>query len=190
MAKTAAKPSKEKTVSAPQTKTPPAKAPEQAQQPSPAAPPAPATTVADAPSAPSQAPAAGQAPGKPATGVRMPAINDVRVAGRLTDEPQIKAVGRQNVANFRVAVEKKYLDAQNVWQKQVSFVPVALWGAVADRAKGFLHKGAPVYLEGRLRTSSWQTRDGQNRSMLRLEAFKVQSLAKGQSQSRGQEIGD
>ena len=187
----AAKQTKEKPAAAPQTKPEPVKAPEQARQPSPAAPPAQAATVADAASATAQAPAAiGQSPAKPSIGVRMPVINDVRVAGRLTDEPEIKAVGKQNVANFRVAVEKKYLDAKNIWQKQVSFVPVALWGAVADRARGFLHKGAPVYLEGRLRTSSWQTKDGQNRSMLRLEAFKVQSLAKGQSKSQGQEVGD
>ena len=133
---------------------------------------------------------AAQAPAKPASSVRMPAINDVRVAGRLTDEPEIKAVGKQNVANFRVAVEKKYLDAKNVWQKQVSFVPCAAWGAVADRAQSFLKKGSPVYLEGRLRSQSWQTRDGQKRSMMRLEAFKVQSLARSQARSQGQEVGD
>ena len=142
-----------------------------------------AATVADAPAAVVQAPV------QASMGVRMPRINDVKVAGRLTADPEIKTVGKQNVANFNLAVEKPYLDAQNKWQKQVSFVPVALWGAVADRAKGFLHKGSPVYLEGRLRSSSWQTRDGQNRSMLRLEAFKIQSLAKGQSKSQGQEIG-
>ena len=145
-----------------------------------------AASVADAPPAPAQMEA------KPSQGVRLPTINDVRVAGRLTAEPEIKAIGNQNVANFNLAVEKKYLDGKNEWQKQVSFVPVALWGAVADRAKGFLHKGSPVYLEGRLKSSSWQTKDGQNRSMLRLEAYKVQSLGKGQSksQAQGQEIGD
>ena len=72
----------------------------------------------------------------------------------------------------------------------MDFVPVAVWGMVADRAKSFLHKGSPVYLEGRLRSSSWQTKDGQNRSMLRLEAFKVQSLARSQSRSQGPEVGE
>lgn len=175
---------KEKTTPAPQTKTEPIKAPEQSKQPSPPTPPAPATAVADAPAAPAQAPAA-----QP-NGVRMPAINDVRVAGRLTRDPVIRDVGNQKVANFDIAVEKKYLDAKNVWQKQVSFVPCAVWGAVADRAQHFLKKGSPVYLEGRLRSQSWQTRDGQKRSMMRLEAYKVQSLARGQARSQGQEVGD
>jgi single-strand DNA-binding protein len=120
----------------------------------------------------------------------MPAINDVRVAGRLTRDPIIRDVGNQKVANFDIAVEKKYLDAKNVWQKQVSFVPCAVWGIVADRASSFLKKGSPVYLEGRLRSQSWQTKDGQKRSIMRLEAFKVQSLARGQSRSQGQEVGD
>jgi single-strand DNA-binding protein len=175
---------KEKTTPAPQTKTEPVKAPEQARQPSPATPPATAASVADAPAAPAQAPAA------PSTGVRMPTINDVRVAGRLTRDPIIRDVGNQKVANFDIAVEKKYLDAKNVWQKQVSFVPCAVWGIVADRASSFLKKGSPVYLEGRLRSQSWQTKDGQKRSIMRLEAFKVQSLARGQARSQGQEVGD
>jgi len=97
----------------------------------------------------------------------MPVINDVRVAGRLTRDPIIRDVGNQKVANFDIAVEKKYLDAKNVWQKQVSYVPCAVWGLVADRAREFLKKGSPVYLEGRLRSQSWQTKDGQKRSMKR-----------------------
>jgi single-strand DNA-binding protein len=144
----------------------------------------PATQVADAPAATMPPPA--QAP----AGVRMPTINDVRVAGRLTREPVFRDVGNQRVANFDIAVQKFYRDAKNQVQKQVSFVPVAIWGMVADRAKAFLHKGSPVYLEGRLRSNNWQTKDGQNRSMLRLEAFKIQSLARAQSRSQGQEIGD
>jgi single-strand DNA-binding protein len=149
--------------------------------------PAPATeTVADGPAAPSGAPAAA----KKSEGVRMPRINDVRIAGRLTAEPVIRAVGKQNVANFNLAVEKPYLDAQNEWQKQVSFIPCAVWGLVADRAKDILHKGSPVYLEGRLRSNSWETKDGEKRSGMKLEAYKVQSLARNANRSQGQEVGD
>jgi single-strand DNA-binding protein len=127
---------------------------------------------------------------KPSNGVRMPRINDVRIAGRLTGEPVIRAVGKQNVANFNLAVEKPYLDAQNEWQKQVSFIPCAVWGLVADRAKDILHKGSPVYLEGRLRSNNWETKDGEKRSGMKLEAYKVQSLARNPNRSQGQEVGD
>ena len=147
--------------------------------------PAPATErVADGPAAPSAEPA------KSSSGVRMPRINDVRIAGRLTADPVIRAVGKQNVANFNLAVEKPYLDAQNAWQKQVSFIPCAVWGLVADRAKDILHKGSPVYLEGRLRSNSWETKDGEKRSGMKLEAYKVQSLARNPNRSQGQEVGD
>ena len=179
------------------------KAPPSAPQPNPAAPsvdstanrpngkpvtpaaPAPAAErVADGPAAPPAEPA------KPSNGVRMPRINDVRIAGRLTADPVIRAVGKQNVANFNLAVEKPYLDAQNAWQKQVSFIPCAVWGLVADRARDILHKGSPVYLEGRLRSNSWETKDGEKRSGMKLEAYKVQSLARNPSRSQGQEVGD
>ncbi len=188
--KTAAKTSKEKPSQTAPQKSQSLETPATQSKVKSAVPPAPASEVSQ-PASVADAPAAtAQAPAQASMGVRMPRINDVKGAGRLTADPEIKAIGKQNVANFNLAVEKPYLDAQNKWQKQVSFVPVALWGAVADRAKGFLHKGSPVYLEGRLRSSNWQTKDGQNRSMLRLEAFKIQSLAKGQSKSQGQEIGD
>ena len=140
-----------------------------------------ADRVADGPAAPSAV---------PPSSVRMPRINDVRIAGRLTAEPVIRAVGKQNVANFNLAVEKPYLDQKNEWQKQVSFVPVAVWGLVADRARDILHKGSPVYLEGRLRTNSWETKDGEKRSTMQLEAYKVQSLARNTNRSQGQEVGD
>jgi len=150
-----------------------------------ATPPAQSTDrVADGPAAPSTATA------QPSTGVRMPRINDVRIAGRLTAEPIVRAVGKQNVANFNLAVEKPYLDQKNEWQKQVSFIPVSVWGLVADRAKDILHKGSPVYLEGRLRSNSWETKDGEKRSGMKLEAYKVQSLARNANRSQGQEVGD
>jgi single-strand DNA-binding protein len=180
-------PPKEKSSQTPPQKTPAVQTPaprHQEKEPAAPAPASQATAVADAPAIASPAATV------PSPGVRLPAINDVRIAGRLTADPVIRAVGKQNVANFNVAVEKRYRDAQNQWQKQVSFVPVALWGAVADRSKDFLRKGSPVYLEGRLRSQSWETRDGQRRSIMRLEAFKVQSLAKAQMRSQGQEIGD
>jgi len=163
------------------------KTPPSTPQPNPVTPAAPAPAaerVADGPAAPPAEPA------KPSNGVRMPRINDVRIAGRLTADPVIRAVGKQNVANFNLAVEKPYLDAQNAWQKQVSFIPCAVWGLVADRARDILHKGSPVYLEGRLRSNSWETKDGEKRSGMKLEAYKVQSLARNPNRSQGQEVGD
>src|SRR5450755_3339332 len=64
-------------------------------------PPSQASSVADAPGTLSQAPSI--AP----TGVRMPTINDVRVAGRLTRDPIIREVGNQKVANFDIAVRSE-----------------------------------------------------------------------------------
>ena len=162
------------------------KTPPSAPQPGPAAP-----SVDSTANRPNGKPAAPPAePAKPSNGVRMPRINDVRIAGRLTADPVIRAVGKQNVANFNLAVEKPYLDAQNAWQTQVSFIPCAVWGLVADRARDILHKGSPVYLEGRLRSNSWETKDGEKRSGMKLEAYKVQSLARNANRSQGQEVGD
>ena len=63
--------------------------------------------MADAPASAPEAPAAAS------PGVRMPTINDVKLAGRLTADPEFKTVGKQSVANFNIASQKFYRDAQN-----------------------------------------------------------------------------
>jgi single-strand DNA-binding protein len=123
---------------------------------------------------------------KPPNSIRMPSINDVRLVGRLTADPIVRDAGGRNVANFSVASERPYLDANKKWQKQVAFVPCSAWGSVADRSKDILKKGSPVYLEGRLRSNSWEGKDGVKRSEVRLEAYKIQSLAKNQSMGQDQ----
>ena len=125
--KAAAKQPKEKqSPSTPQPKTTPVQAPDKSRQTGAPSTPPQAASVADAPSATAQSPATAS------NGVRMPTINDVRIAGRLTRDPVIREVGNQKVANFDIAVQKFYRDAKNELQKQVSFVPCAVWGAVAE----------------------------------------------------------
>src|SRR5436190_1423070 len=80
-----------------------------------------------APSQPSQVADAAVTANKPAASVRMPSINDVRLAGRLTADPIVREANGRTVANFSVASERPYLDANKKWQKQVAFVPCSAW---------------------------------------------------------------
>jgi len=61
-----------------------------------------------------------------------------------------------------VAVNEQW-NKDGVKQERVEWVRCVLWGALADVAKEYLHKGDAVYLEGRLQTREWEDRDGGKR---------------------------
>ena len=59
-----------------------------------------------------------------------------------------------------------------------TYVPIIVWGDQADRCNDRLRKGMPVYVEGRLRSNSWQSSDGTKRSRLEVVASRVQFLVR------------
>ena len=116
--------------------------------------------------------------------------NDFRLAGRVSGDAVFRGFDGRRVIQFRLAVEKDYRDVSDRDQKQVTYVPVAVGGLLANHCRPFLRDGSPIYIEGRLRSHSWKTPDGREQTKLRLDAFKVQSLAPRQSRDQGQEMGD
>ena len=76
---------------------------------------------------------------------RMPSINQVALSGRIiqadADEVQIA---------FTVAVDRPYRDAEGIWQKEITTVPVRVSGKLAEYATERLSQGKAVFLTGRL----------------------------------------
>ena len=116
--------------------------------------------------------------------------NDFRLAGRVAGDAVFRGLDGRRVIQFRLAVEKDYRDVSDRDQKQVTYVPVAVGGTLANYCRPFLRDGSPIYIEGRVHSYSCKTPEGLQRTELRFDAFKVQSLARGQSRSQGQEVGD
>ena len=58
-----------------------------------------------------------------------------------------------------------------------TFVGVVVWGKSAEACAEYLHKGSPALVEGRLQNRSWETEDGQKRSILEVVAERVQFLS-------------
>ncbi|HVO32775.1 MAG TPA: single-stranded DNA-binding protein [Elusimicrobiota bacterium] len=121
------------------------------------------------------------------TTLRLVQLNDVRLVGRLTRDPEVRYTPKgQAVARLDMAVNRRYKDASGEWREEATFVPVTVWRETAERCRERLKKGSPIYVEGRLRSTSWETKDGQKRSGLEVEAFRLQFLAK----SGGEESGE
>jgi single-strand DNA-binding protein len=105
-------------------------------------------------------------------------INKVFLMGNLTRDPELRYVPSGTaVANFTVAVNRAYATQTGEKKEEVTFVRIIVWGRRAEVCGEYLSKGSPVFVEGRLRTRSWQTPDGQNRSTIEVVASNVQFLS-------------
>ena len=71
--------------------------------------------------------------------------------------------GNRAVAKFSVATNRSWKDGSGEWQESVEFTNCVLWGDAAGRLEGKVHKGTPLYVEGRLETRKWQDKEGRDR---------------------------
>jgi single-strand DNA-binding protein len=127
------------------------------------------------------------------TQLRLLQMNDVRLVGRLTRDPEVRYTAKgQAVARLDLAVNRRFKDGTGEWRDDTTFVPVTVWRDAAERCRERLKKGSPLYVEGRLRSTNWETKDGQKRSGMEVEAYRLQFLAKmtGEESSQAQEEGE
>ena len=110
--------------------------------------------------------------------LRLHSLNDVKLVGRLTKDPEVRFTTQGTaVCRFRLAVGRRYRDKNtNEWKEEVAFVPCVVWRESAERCGQRLKKGSPVFVEGRLKSHDWQTKEGQKRSDLDLEISRIQFL--------------
>lgn len=110
--------------------------------------------------------------------LRLPDINLVIIAGRLTRDPEVRYTpAGKAVAKVGIANNRRFRNAStNEWQDETTFVDVTVWGEAAERAKEKLKKGSPVLVEGRLVSESWETKEGAKRSTLKITAKRLQAL--------------
>ena len=113
------------------------------------------------------------------TSLRLPEQNNVIMVGRLTRDPELRRTGTgKAVCSFDIAISRRFKDAATGEWKDAdpTFVPVVVWGDMAERCGERLKKGFPVHVEGRLQTNKWE-QDGQKRSRLEVIASRVQFLS-------------
>ena len=94
-------------------------------------------------------------------------INRVAISGNLTRDPEVRSTqSGMSILNFGMAVNDRRRNQQTgEWEDYANFVDCVLFGNRADWLSRDLHKGKKVYVEGKLRYSSWE-REGQRRSKL------------------------
>ena len=105
-------------------------------------------------------------------------INRVFISGNLTHDPELKYTpSGQAVTNFSIANNRRYRDQSGEWKEETSFLRIVAWARQAEVCSEYLKKGSPVLVEGRLVQRSWQTPEGQKRSVVEIRAFRVHFLS-------------
>ncbi|NNE09679.1 MAG: single-stranded DNA-binding protein [Gemmatimonadetes bacterium] len=111
--------------------------------------------------------------------VRLPTLNKVMLTGRLTRDPETRYTpSGAAVCNMGIAVNRRYRGSSGEWQEEVCYVNIVAWSKLAERLGETLKKGSAVMVEGRLQSRSWETKDGQKRNTIEVNALSVQSLDK------------
>jgi single-strand DNA-binding protein len=76
-------------------------------------------------------------------------------------------------------VNRSWKDKEtNEWKKEASFFRVQTWGKAAERCGEIMKKGSAVLIEGRLRSRSWSTQEGDKRTVVEIVSSRVQILDK------------
>ena len=91
----------------------------------------------------------------------MRGVNRVTLIGNLGKDPDVQYLdGNIGVAKFSLATTETYKDKTGKLISQTEWHTVVLWRGLADLAQKYLHKGSLVYIEGRLKTRSWEDKEG------------------------------
>ena len=81
--------------------------------------------------------------------------------GNLGKDPDVQHLeGNIAVAKFPLATTETYKDRSGKLISQTEWHTVVLWRGLAELAQKYLHKGSLIYVEGRLRTRSWEDKEG------------------------------
>jgi single-strand DNA-binding protein len=104
----------------------------------------------------------------------MAADNHTTIVGNLVDDPELRFTNNGiAVANLRVAVTQR-IQQDGEWRDgDTSFLKVNVWRGQAEHLADSLAKGDRVMVTGRLRQRSWETPEGEKRSVAEIEADEV-----------------
>jgi single-strand DNA-binding protein len=112
-------------------------------------------------------------------------LNRVMLFGNLGADPELRTTPNGNaVLKLRLATTERYLDQNKAWQERTEWHRVTIWGKRGEALHRILAKGSTIFVEGSLRTSSYEDKDGVKRYNTEIVAQNV--LLAGGRGSRAQ----
>ncbi len=94
----------------------------------------------------------------------MAGVNKVILVGNLGKDPEVRHLeGGAAVANFPLATTETFKDKNGNRNEQTEWHNIVVWRGLAEVAEKYLKKGMTIYIEGKLRTRSWDDKEGHKR---------------------------
>jgi single-strand DNA-binding protein len=116
-------------------------------------------------------------------------LNRVMLLGNLGADPELRTTsGGQSVLKLRLATSETYLDRNRQRQEKTEWHSVVIWGKRAEALSKILSKGSRLFVEGGLRTSSYEDREGVKRYKTEIVANNV-LLQGGRGGARSESAG-
>lgn len=116
-------------------------------------------------------------------------VNKIILIGRLGKAPEMQYTpSGVAVASFSVATNYRQKNQEGEWEDKTEWTRVKTFGKTAEIAGEYLDKGGLVYIDGSLRTRSWEDQNGQKKYMTEVVCNEMQLLGgKGDSSSAGKQ---
>ena len=100
--------------------------------------------------------------------------NSVTLVGNLVEDPELRfTASGVAMARIRIAVSRRYQDRDGTWQEESSFFGGTVWRDHAENVAESLTKGTRVILSGRLKQRSWETNEGEKRSVVEIDIQEI-----------------
>ena len=108
----------------------------------------------------------------------MASVNKVILVGRLGKDPEIRSTpSGATVAKFTIATDERFTDRSGERQERTEWHNIVAWNKLAEICGQYLKKGKLVYIEGSIRTDSWDDKEtGQKRYRTEIIANTMQML--------------
>jgi single-strand DNA-binding protein len=100
--------------------------------------------------------------------------NNVTLIGNLVEDPELRFTpSGVPMARLRFAVNRRWRDNNSEWQEETSFFGGTVWRDQAENVAESLQKGSRVIVTGRLEQRSWETQEGEKRSVVEVAIDEV-----------------
>ena len=113
-------------------------------------------------------------------------INKVILVGNVGKDPEIRHLqGGASVATITLATSERYKDRSGETRELTEWHTIIAWRQLADLAENYIRKGSQIYVEGKIRSRSWDDQNGQKRYVTEIYVESFEMLGGGQRSPEG-----
>jgi single-strand DNA-binding protein len=117
----------------------------------------------------------------------MSSVNKCILIGRLGADPEVKHLEGDNmVTNVNMATSESYKDRNGNKVEQTEWHSLEIWGQQAKIAEQYLKKGSQLYVEGKIKTESWEDKEGNKRYRTKIRVTSFTMLGSKQEPSNAE----